>query len=394
MKPISLSFFSARPLSCFLALSALILGPASAATEPLPLSGTVPQTQRAQYPIQTLPTAHALPIEVSVLPQDRGLAWLDNRRALFYGALPEKELDTRGLFIWDVVGNTVSHYSRHIRFCYADGYIVAFGPSPSRTDADRPASVSVRWGEIGKEKDDVCDIATRKGCPPTLRNMSCQPGEYAESPLQEFPSVVLDLRNGDGAILTNDALKRPEEGGPSTREGIRAFFDKPLLLHNKRYPNGKPLPITAIEGISRLGVGYSEYVKQYALLTERPTDGEHGRTTIWPPGRAQPVYLMDANGAIETIQVPSKRAFAKIHFAMPSQAGLIFIGSGGYAEQWGGLFLYDNREVWELDRGRVYTFAVSPNGCRLAYAIINDFGKTRNVRFNSIKSINFCAKEK
>jgi hypothetical protein len=379
----------------FMALLVFVSGLNAATTTPSPVPTVAPKTPKANYPIQTLPTAHASPFVSGGLPHTQhGPAWLDNRRVLFFGALPNKELETRGLFIWDVVANTVSQYSSHVRFCYADGYIVAFGASPPRTDPERPALVPVRYGQIGKEKDDICDIKTRKGCPPAPKNMSCKPGEYTASPLRDYPNVEVDFRNEHGAILSKGRAKNVDEGGPSKMEERKAFYDYPLILHNKQYPAGKPLPITAIEEIKSHRSGYSEYLKRYVLLTERPTDGEFGRFTIWPPGRAQPVYLMSSDGTVETIQVPSRSSWSTIHLAMPSWAGMVFMGSGGYQEQWGGLFLYDGREVWDLDRGRMETLAVSPDGCRVAYAINNDYGKTRNVHFNSIKSINFCGGEK
>ena len=379
--------------SYFLAILAFASGLNAATTTPSPVPAAVPKTPKANYPIQTLPTAHASPTTIGGHSQ-HGPAWLDNRRVLFFGALPNKELETRGLFIWDVVANTVSQYSSHVRFCYADGYIVAFGASPPRTDPERPEVVPVRYGQIGKEKDDNCDIKTRQGCPPTPRNMSCKPGEYTASPLRDYPSVIVDLRNGHGAILTNDSPKIAEEGGPNSREELRAFYDHPLILHNKHFPAGKPLPISAIEDIKSHRSGYSEYLKRYVFLTERPLDGDPGRKTIWPAERPQPVYLMSTDGAVDVIQVPSRPAWSTIHLAMPSRAGMVFMGGGGYPHQWGGLFLYDSREVWDLDRGRMETLTVSPDGCRVAYAINNDYGKTRNVRFNSIKSINFCGGEK
>lgn len=146
-----------------------------------------------------------------------------------------------------------------------------------------------------------------------------------------------------------------------------------------------------LAGVPISGAAFSEFKNRYAL-TSRIPDGDLSRSsTNWPKGRPQPVYLLNAeDGAVDEIQVPWRAETGTIHFALPAKAGLVFVASGSYANDWGGLFLYDNREVWSPDRGRVETFAVSPDGCRVAYAIINDFGKIKNVRFNNIKTINFC----
>lgn len=366
---------------CALVLSALATGLvlANPTATPLPAPLAV-QTPKANFPIQTLPTAHASPIVVRGSQEQHGLAWLDNRRVLFFGALPGKEIETRGLFIWDVVSNTVSQYSSHVRFCYADGYIVAFGASPPQTDPARPALVPVRYGQIGKEKDDICDIKTRKGCPPPAENMSCKPWDYAvdAQPLGPAWGTRFELRSGDGLLL-------------AARESKEGRHHNPELLLNKHFPKGFPLPFA---GIPINGVTYSEFEHRYVFTPWQPADGEKSRSSNWPEGRPQPVYLLSPKGEVDTIQVPWRAEWDTVLLSMPTKAGLVFKGGGGYPHQWGGLFLYDGREVWDLDRGRMETLAVSPDGCRVAYAINNDYGKTRNVRFNSIKSINFCGEGK
>lgn len=377
-----------------LAVSVIASGLASANTTQTQAPVSVPKTLKANYPIQNLPTAHAFLPHSATQQQEHGLAWLDDRRIMFVAALQDKEVESTGIYIWDMASNSVSQYSNHVRFCYADGYIVAFGPPKRRYDLESSELVPVSYGQMGKEKNDVCDTKTRDGCPPQVGNMSCKPREYNASPLGKNSTIMLELRSGDGAIVNTAVHKTADEGGPSTREAIKAYYDRPLILHNKNNPAGKLLPITATEEIVPWRSIYSGYSKRYVFLTSRPADGEPWHTMPWPPGSSQPIYLMTTDGTVQVIQVPSRPSWVGITLAMPSRAGVVFAGSGGHANGWGGLFLYDNREVLQLDKGRIESFAVSPNGCRVAYAIINDFGKTRNVRFNRIKSINFCDGEK
>lgn len=218
-----------------------------------------------------------------------------------------------------------------------------------------------------------------------MANMSCKPREYGGQPLGKESSVVMELRSGDGAIVSMAAGELP-----NSLEEIKKYYSRLLMLVSKRHPAGKALPITRLEEIIPWRAAYSAYAERYVFLTQRPPDGEPARTTPWPKGLAQPVYLMDTDGRVTPIQVPWRVEAGMIHLAMPTRAGLVYQAGGSNPNDWGGLFLYDNREVWSLDRGRVETFAVSPDGCRVAYAIINDFGKIKNVRFNHIKSINFC----
>lgn len=348
----------------------------------------VPVVKKASYPVVTLPSAHLFTLDTEWAlapgPHGSGMAWLDNRRVLFVGVLLQDGNETRGLHIWDVADNKVSQYSTHTNFCYADGYLVAFGPRQPRNDERRSAISPIRYGLPGQEKDETCDTLTRKGCQGML-NMSCKPREYDGQPLGKESSVVIELRSGDGVIVSMAAGELPD-----SLEKIRKHYSKPMMLVSKRFPAGKALPVTALEEILPWRAAYSSLTKQYVLLTQRPPDGQPGHSTPWPKGLAQPVYLMDMDGMVDSKKVPWRVEAGMIHLAMPARAGLIFQAGGSNTNDWGGLFLYDDREVWSLDRGRVETFAVSPDGCRVAYAIINDFGKIKNVRFNNIKSINLC----
>ena len=341
----------------------------------------VPVVKKASYDITNLPTEHLFTIDTewALAPGSHGsgLAWLDNWRVMFSGVLLHKDrTEKRGIHIWDVAANKVSQYSEHVKFCYGAGYIVAVGPRQERNDEKRSAISLISHGVLGQERNETCDSLTGKGCQGML-NMSRKPREYANNryPLGPKWGTTYELRSGDGVLLapTGDEMERK---------------GKPTMLLNKTFPEGKPMPFARVP---IMGAAYSEYVRRYALTPWWPADDLRTSSSNWPKGRPQPVYLMNPeDGAVEVIEVPWRMEWTTIHLAMPTRAGLVFMGSGGHSNQWGGLFLYDNREVWSLDRGRVETFAVSPDGCRVAYAIINDYGKIKNVRFNSIKSINFC----
>lgn len=335
----------------------------------------VPVTRKADYPVQRLPTEHIFPsIFARESREKNGLVWLDDRRMMFVGMLAN-QIETRGLYIWDVIANTVSQFSNDISFCYADGFIVAYGVAQERNDPERSALTPIRHGKVGQTKEDICDSKTGKGCLRAL-NMSCKTRVYLDNLQPAGPKwrVTFELRDGDGVLL---APTGSEEGERS----------KTRMLLNRHFPEGKVMPFSRVP---IMGAAYSKYKHRYALTPWWPADVPGRTSSSWPSGRPQPVYLMNPeDGLVDEILVPWRAEWTTIHLAMPTRAGLIFIGSGGHANEWGGLFLYDNREVWSLDRGRVETFAVSPDGCRVVYAINNDYGKIRDSR-NHIKSINIC----
>lgn len=344
----------------------------------------VPVVKKADYPNKSLPTGHAFFLKTRGSQERHGLAWIDDNRLMFVAALPDKEIESRGIYIWDVAGNTVVKYSNHIDFCFAQGYLVAYGDTKNDSEG-RLTPFSVRYGLLGKEREDICDLSSGKGCPPPPLNMSCKPLEYSGQPLGKKSTVVVELRSGDGAVVSMAAGELHD-----SLEMVRQYYSRPLMLVSKRFPAGKALPITALEEILPWRTAYSSLTEQYVFLTQRPPDGRPGHSTPWPKGLAQPVYLLDMDGRVTSIQVPWRAEAGMIHLAMPARAGLIYQAGGSNPNEWGGLFLYDNRDVWLLDRGRVETFAVSTDGCRVAYAIINDFGKIKNARFNHIKSIYLC----
>jgi hypothetical protein len=378
--------------SCLLVLAANIVL-AESSKPPSPSASTrTPTVKTANYPVMSLPTEHVYPSPIvgDSSQEKRGVVWLDNHRVMFRGVLPGK-FDTHGLYIWDTVTNTVSQYSNHTTLCYADGYIKASGPGQKRDDAQGSTIIPNRYGRLGEEKNGSCDSLTRSGCQGPL-NMSCKPIEYPRGhhPLGDGSSIALQLRSGDG-ILVNTY---PDNEVPYGRgiEAVREFYSQPTKLVNKRYPQGKALPFIALEKIETRRVAYSDFVKRYVFIPSRPTNGQPGLTTNWPEGRPQPVYLMNAEGEVETIRIPSRPEWRDLMLALPSVPGLVFEGAGGPARDWGGLFLYDKKDVWLLDRGKMEALAVSPDGCKVAYAIINRYGQTP-INHNRIKIIHFCKRE-
>lgn len=348
--------------------------------------------RNATYPMTSPQTAHAFAPPIPGESQEKqGLVWLDNHRVMFVGFLPG-DSGSKGIYIWNSVAQEVSRYSSHDKFCYADGYINAFGPSQVRDEAERSAVSPVRYGRLAEAKDGICDTRSGTGCPGPL-NMSCKPAQYrGKAPFGADSAYVIELRTGDGVVVDPVSRRLVFDRAPKDIHAQREFFGRSLLLLGKKHPNGRSLQITALEELR--GSAYSEFGKRYAFLTVRPRDGVPGHTTNWPQGRPQPVYLMTRDGDVESIQVPSRPDWNTIHLAMPAVPGLVFIGSGAYSNEWGGVFLYDKRDLLALDRGQAGPLAVSPDGCKVAYAMAKDYGKKPGPDYRYVKSINLCKEMK
>jgi len=378
---------------CQLALLAPLAMPSLRAASNPPTEGSPQWAKPASFPITVLPTAHVFIENVMPEPpEQRGLVWLDNRRVMFVGFVPENRASRgpRAIHIWDVVANTVTQYSTHERFCYNEGYILTFDRSQRLGTPDAPRSwTPLRYGLLGQEKDDVCDTLTGRGCPRWL-NKSCKPVEIPpdSSPLGKDSGVFLQLRSGDGALVAKVGTEG--KGSPKTDEERKNLYSRPMWLFSKHHPQGRVLPFLFSEAIGATRAIYSVFGARYVFIPGRPIDDPLTSSTGWPDGRPQPVYLMNSDGNVQTIHVPSRRDWNTVLLAMPAVPGLVFSGHGGVRKAGGGVFLYDERDVWRLDRGFTSTIAVSPDGCKLAYAIINDYGQTSNAALFTIKSIRFC----
>lgn len=105
---------------------------------------------------------------------------------------------------------------------------------------------------------------------------------------------------------------------------------------------------------------------------------------------------MNPTGEVEIVDIPPTYDWNTIVLAQLSAAGIVFQGGGVKGNLGGGLFLYDRKEVLALDTGYVEAFAVSPDGCKAAYGIVNNYGKAQQQEANFIvkfKLIKLCKGE-
>lgn len=346
-----------------------------------------PAVRIGSYPATILPGAlQFVPQTPGDSQEQQGLVWLDDNRVMFVGVVGGDPASL-GLYIWEVNTREVTKYSNHTRFCFADGYIAAHS---FRADQPQSKLRSIKFGRLGEEVDGTCDTSKQDDCS-ALLNMSCKRRAFlGAAPTGNEAVYAIELRNGDGVIVNPVAMGRVKDL-PKGVEAQRAYFARPYLLVSKRFPEGKALPISAVEEIRPWRASYSSYAKRYVLVTERPADGQVGLSGTWPRGRAQPIFLMDVEGNVDTVPIPSRQEWNSIRLAQVMIPGTVFWGTGSRENEWGGIFLYTKFDLVALDRGKVEAIAVSPNGCKVAYAMFVDYGRVSKLAAR-VKHIDVCVR--
>lgn len=354
-----------------------------------------PSIKKSGYAIHSLPvdiTRRLLTIHMETRSNIAdGVYWIDSRRVMLLGAAAGSEL---GLYIWDTTTDEVSYYGKYIDVCFSEGYINAQVPSEDVKDEKGNKILVVHSGYLGREVDNWCDPRSGKGCRGFL-NMSCRSITFKLKDYN-FPksaAVVLQLREGDGAIVTPVVWEWWVNQPLNSRDPQEIAFGRPLLLVNEKNKKGKPLPIRSIEEIRK--ATYSSYANVYTFVPQRPKQGVSlGHLTGWPVGTPQPVYLMSATGEVEEIDIPSSQDRNSIIQAQPAASGIVFQAAAGRGGA--GLFLFDHKEVLTLDTGYVERFTVSPDGCNVAYGVVNNYGRAEPPEANFIvkfKVIKLCKGE-
>lgn len=347
----------------------------------------------APYTLVEVPSRQRFTPNVApvVTQEQRGVAWLNNQQVIFKGntsaGYPERR--DHGIFIWDVGKKQVTRYGDESRFCYADGILLVIEDSREDPTLRSKSEIAFRYGQLGNEKVSVCERKENflYGCLGPL-NMSCKPAEFrrTDKPLGPGSRIEFQLRQGDGIVISRSTNASVARGGKSQQDNI-ALGRQPLLLISKQYHEGKALPIQEVEEIGMRNAAYSEYAKRYVFVGAKPKDSPPRRFDNWPEDQPQPVYLMQSNGDVETIMVPKLKDWTSIFQALPTRAGLAYWGAHGRTG--GGLFLFEGTTTSLIDRGQIGTFAVSPDGCKIAFAIIVDYGKSRVLEYR-LKYVDVC----
>lgn len=292
------------------------------------------------------------------------LHWIDNDRLLFAGMKtadmaaaiarkePNREERFKKLYLWAATTNAVTAHADASAVCVAGG-VVRY-----TVRVDRAAGKLVeREGVLGSEKEVEKPLPTADA---VRSKFTCREHlrQGLTPPAPRFRQVVV-LREGDGYLDLGP-------GGGEDYFEQRRTHPRTLRLYQGRTGRAIELPVTWEEEIAPAQVAYSEYRQAYVLQPQMPRGSQLGRITRWPSDRRLLVYLVSADGHLETVTFPYRPAEHLID-PRPTRNGWIL--GGGTSPKTVALYLFDGAAVKKIESGFVREIAVSPDGCKAAVGI-------------------------
>ncbi len=301
--------------------------------------------------------------------------WLDNDRVLVpgYERLADvpvgKEapgtFGARGLYVWDTRANTTTRHgdlSQHYSLCYNDGFITY------TTSDENGRKRHQSEGVFGKEQPLPVDSRPSYDAQPAYS--ACPRIDFEKRLRPEHVGRHVParfLKEGDG-YLSADEPREP--GSPIPREHLNGT----VKLYRPDGSEPVALPILSKEVFFGTKLTYSPFAQRYVLIPHTSRNGNpDSDAVIWPHREPMPVYLISANGDVQTLNVPYG-TWVPPHMAWPTTKGLFIASSNApsaNSKQAGGWLLKDGRMIKLFDH-LVSAAGVSPDGCKIAYAN-NDF---------------------
>lgn len=282
------------------------------------------------------------------------LYWLDNDRLLFLAEKPQERapndisVPDYNLYVWDLRSKTVKLHragSQYSGLCVFKGYV--------RFTFTEQGRRFIFEGPFGSERLRYVDQALAAEFENHEREVNrhtCR--EYKTADLPPKGWRVYPLL--DGEFLSRD--REPKDGE---------------VVHLRYWPRDLApvlLNMTAeVTGVSR----YSDYVDAY-VLSEAPFNFLFGSDVV------RRSWLMDRRGRIRDFTPPSGPWMRGTTYVAPTRRGLFLIshavGGGGNGDA--GAYLLRDGELIRIIEGLPSSFAVSPNGCRVA-VLISDVSRFR-----------------
>lgn len=313
--------------------------------------------------------------------------WADNERFVFKGVLPSErdqtELASPLIKIWDTAKNSVTPYKNLRHACFKDRKIryAEKGNEPEKSGK------YVWWeGPLGKERrfekaneprtsDSEFRFATR---PKSPFHCGLIFRDELDPPTKDASRNFIVLRDGDGYldIGTNLVGKRREE----------QEFGRKILWYHPRVPQGKELNIPLAYDFGLTLPRYSSFANNYVLVPSAPSaKTEKGGESIYYV--LNPGSLTAERRSVPRFAPSGGFTQGRIEFG---KVGVVFTGSGDPWHQWAGIYLFSDGKVTRIERGSMTDLNVSPDGCKVAYAI-----QTRNTEMGTpieVKLTNICSR--
>lgn len=325
---------------------------------------------------------------------DGEIAWLDNDRLLF----PAKPIVTvegsergeigyrdesagRGVYVWNVGADSLSrmddlHLGWKIVFGYCDG-VLHYATRESNDDKEWV----LKMGPIGAVRDVPRDGRWREiigRCKPKLIEQDRLRPEHNNTdhkilPLRKEHGYLYSGRcknSGCSNIVEQDAVK------PALF--VRPGSDPPIVVPWL----GKQTPENGIPPT------YYSFADVYVVNPARHPSIAVGHVTGWPQGQTKPIWLLSPSGQSRAIELPWSRYLSGE--PVLTKAGLVnIVGVISTSTHESGGFLYQDGKLVKLYDHVAIAYAVSPDGCRLAY-VPNHHDKGKTPLFPSV--IDFCKK--
>jgi len=314
------------------------------------------------------------------------IQWLDNDRVLFVGykvlesktsdgAKPEVE-PLPAIYIWNVRSNT---YERHASLpprwfiCFNRGFI-------AYATEQRPDGGPRAWraGMLGHEEPVPDEIATNeKALKPCL-------GWPREEPRVEDPTAVaISLAPEDGYIKIGEGPRLDDAVTPENQ-------DTPVELVRPGANGSIALPIWKKEMQGLAPMRFSKFADKYVLVPRYARSHKNYRAhTPWPHDEPIPIYLISHDGRVEVVELPAGSPIP--YGAYPTRRGLLWASNNaptGNSRQ-AGAWLLDHGRVQKIFDHMVSAIGVSPDGCKVAYAV-NDYDRST---IDVVHLMNLCGAE-
>ena len=320
--------------------------------------------------------------------------WIDNDRLVFRGfARDEKdraEVDDPKIKVWNTVQNSITPY-KNIRHACFKGGLIRYGEPGNEPEK---SGKYIWWeGPLGNEqraeqpyvprtKEMEYRIATQVKNPFHCKTLF---RDELLPPVKDNEREIIALREGDGYLTAE--LK----GSQQRQEQLRDFRGKaePMKWYHPSKPDGVPINIEMRIGsfyTPRVS-GYSEFGRGYVVLGAQPSVlGLTGPEAVKQQIPHRIFLFRPSTQQLDIVEVP--RVVSSVGQPEPSKAGWVFAGSDSARRHEYGLYRFDAQKVTMIERGVVTRLSVSPNGCKVAYAINTEYLEMASpIR---VKLINFC----
>lgn len=298
--------------------------------------------------------------------------WLDNNRVIFKGTAATQKADAykkTELRIWDIAKNKITSYAATTKgiACYIDGTIFYW------IQGDRVGKDRYRYGKLEQEKEMV--LADNKKT--HIDTMNCRIYDVDTLVKERKGRAVRALLDRHGYL----------DLGPL--RGIESMNNTPITYYHQGNSRGIALPIRRKS---------AEIVRYYsfkdAYFIHRIVGG------AWAD-KAEATWWLSPKGEVTEVDIPHGPWIHGGHVGFyPTRKGIFIVYHGGNKSNkdpgFSGGYLIQDSAAPKLIDGHIQDPAVSPNGCKIAFAHypyldasrIDDPGRI------TLKMIDLCMEEK